>query len=178
MIHSSPHAHAFARRWMGPIRFHIGGVWELIKGRYYRCRVHALPPEAADKLLANAAQGADQLQGPAAPVAAVAGGGQANPLASHQGAGDVKSSNGGASAGGSGRQLLEGCPEPGVAHSISSRLPDYPPGVDPWVFQILSGCVVVPQAVRGCVRLEKQWPSGVVAGSEIPVPSAMPAKTT
>lgn len=35
------------RRFLGPTRFHLGAIWELLKGKNYKCRCFILPPEAA-----------------------------------------------------------------------------------------------------------------------------------
>eukprot|EP00198_Chlamydomonas_reinhardtii_P003707 XP_001693043.1 diacylglycerol kinase [Chlamydomonas reinhardtii] len=39
-------------RWMGELRFHLGGLWEIIRGRLYNCRIFVLPPagEGAEPL--------------------------------------------------------------------------------------------------------------------------------
>ncbi|KAG2438711.1 hypothetical protein HXX76_005257 [Chlamydomonas incerta] len=50
-------------RWMGELRFHLGGLWEIIRGRLYNCRIFVLPPASTStgdgaEPLASAGNGA------------------------------------------------------------------------------------------------------------------------
>ncbi|GLC46319.1 hypothetical protein PLESTB_000998600 [Pleodorina starrii] len=56
-------------RWMGELRFHLGGLREIMRGRCYSCRVFVLPPSEAAPASASAAAGGGALRPAPAEVA-------------------------------------------------------------------------------------------------------------
>ncbi len=139
-------------RWMGELRFQLGGVWETLWARNYRCRLYVLPPEVADGVAAATAVEVEKAA-TAGKYGKAGGGVRGQPMlddsdecgssggggggdgsggSSGNGmstSGDGGNNGGGGDSGGNGgRQLLEGCPPPGLERSKSSQLLDYPPG--------------------------------------------------
>ncbi|PNG99755.1 Sphingosine kinase A, partial [Tetrabaena socialis] len=99
-------------RWMGELRFHLGGLWEVIRGRYYNCRVFVLPP--ADPAATD---------GPATPHGAQAG--TAALSASDVGLGLPRAAPGGAAGAGAGAPapaVTPAGPSPGAPGSMQERL--------------------------------------------------------
>ncbi|KAG2498809.1 hypothetical protein HYH03_003003 [Edaphochlamys debaryana] len=97
-------------RWMGELRFHLGGVWEIIRGRCYSARVFFLPPEAeaasaSASASALAADGASA--GPRSGAAGGVAGAQAVPVgAAARGAVGAAAGTAEAGAGGMEERLL------------------------------------------------------------------------
>lgn len=136
------------RRWLGEVRFQLGGVWETLWARNYRCRLYVLPPEVAEGMAAAevekaAAAGKDGKAGGGVRTQSMldngdecssgggGGGGDGScggGSSSSTGIDNRSGSNGGGGGGDGGRQLLEGCPPPGLERSKSSQLLDYPDG--------------------------------------------------
>ncbi|GIL84336.1 hypothetical protein Vretimale_15950 [Volvox reticuliferus] len=55
-------------RWLGELRFHLGGLWEILRGRCYSCRVFVLPPDAASAVASAPSATATARAGAAAAV--------------------------------------------------------------------------------------------------------------
>ncbi|GFR44000.1 hypothetical protein Agub_g5146, partial [Astrephomene gubernaculifera] len=128
-------------RWMGELRFHLGGLWELIRGRCYSARVFVLPPAAPPADVPNSTSstsnpGSSSNPGPEEPGLAPASGPSRALVTAAATTTVSRPAASGAGEGGSMRERLLPPEEPGwlggggsgSGAADGTQLSDYPPG--------------------------------------------------
>ncbi|KAG2453421.1 hypothetical protein HYH02_001644 [Chlamydomonas schloesseri] len=121
-------------RWMGELRFHLGGLWEIIRGRLYNCRIFVLPPggssgDGAAAGAAGAASPQDVVITVPAQRAAEGTGAAAGGAGGAAGAAEGGAAVGNGGGGGMHERLLPARQSAGNAGDGSgSHVSDYPAG--------------------------------------------------